>query len=103
VGARFQSLDRKSPSESLHLAKWEQTYRDAKVTVLEEILDWSRDRPTWQRNALRHLLVNGELSDDDIRALTQICKGAHGPAESRLTDGSQPPKAELIAQRQISR
>jgi hypothetical protein len=53
------------------------------VTVLEELLEWSQDRPDWQRDALRRLVMNGELSDDDIRALTDICKGAHGLAEQR--------------------
>jgi hypothetical protein len=62
-----------------------QTYRDSKVTVLEEILDWSHDRPTWQRDALRRLVLNGDLSDDDIRTLTQICKSAHGLTESQNT------------------
>ena len=51
------------------------------MSVLEEILEWSRDRPAWQRDALRRLVTNGELSDDDIRALTHMCKGAHGLAE----------------------
>lgn len=51
------------------------------MTVLKEILEWSYDRPTWQRDALRRLLVNGELSDDDIGALTDICKSAYGLAE----------------------
>ena len=56
---------------------------DAKVTVLQEILEWSQDRPAWQRDALRRLVLNGELSDDDIRALTDICKSAHGLAEQQ--------------------
>jgi hypothetical protein len=51
------------------------------VTVLQEILEWSKDRPQWQRDALRRLVTDGELSDDDIRALTEICKSAHGLAE----------------------
>ncbi len=55
----------------------------AKVTVLEEILEWSQDRPVWQRDALRRLVLKGELSDDDIRALTDICKSAHGLAEQQ--------------------
>lgn len=50
----------------------------AKVTVLEELLEWSRDRPHWQRDALRRLIVNGELSEDDIRVLTDICKSMQG-------------------------
>ena len=51
------------------------------VKVLQEILTWSADRPTWQRDALRRLVVNGELSDGDLRAATEICKGDHGLAE----------------------
>ncbi len=38
------------------------------MTVLQELLEWSQDRPTWQRDALRRLVLHGELSDDDIRA-----------------------------------
>lgn len=39
------------------------------MTVLQEILEWSQDRPAWQRDALRRLVLYGELSDDDLRAL----------------------------------
>ena len=51
------------------------------MTVLTEILGWSFDRPTWQRDALRRLITGGELSDDDIDTLTDICKSGHGLAE----------------------
>ena len=54
-------------------------------SVLEEILDWSTDRPSWQRDALRRLVMNGELTQEDIDALTAICKGEHG-----LTEKTQP-------------
>ena len=71
---------------------------DAKVTVLQELLEWSQDRPTWQRDALRRLVLHGELSDDDIRALTDICKSAHGLAEQQdivpLTKEHVPDKTE---------
>lgn len=50
------------------------------MTVLQEILEWSTDRPAWQRDALRRLVLSGDLSDDDIRALTDMCKSAHGLA-----------------------
>lgn len=53
------------------------------MNVLEEILKWSQERPLWQRDALRRLVQNGELSDDDLRALTEICKSAHGLAEEQ--------------------
>ena len=51
------------------------------MTVLDELVEWSQDRPAWQRDALRRLVLNGDLSDDDIRTLTDICKSAHGLAE----------------------
>ncbi len=53
------------------------------MTVLEELLKWSQDRPAWQRDALRRLVLNGDLSDDDIRALTDLCKSAQGLAEQQ--------------------
>lgn len=52
--------------------------KEVKMSVLQEILTWSADRPIWQRDALRRLVVNGALTDDDIIELTEICKGAHG-------------------------
>jgi DNA repair ATPase RecN len=51
------------------------------VKVLQEILIWSAERPTWQRDALRRLVLNGDLSDDDSRELTEVCKGDHGLIE----------------------
>ena len=51
------------------------------MNVLQEIHTWSKDRPSWQRDALRRLIVNGELTDQDIRELADICKGDYGLAE----------------------
>jgi energy-coupling factor transporter ATP-binding protein EcfA2 len=51
------------------------------TSVLQEILAWSADRPTWQRDALRRLVLNGELHSEDIDDLTAICKGEHGLTE----------------------
>jgi hypothetical protein len=53
------------------------------VNVLHEILAWSHDRPAWQREALRRLVLNQELADEDISALTEICKSGNGLAEQR--------------------
>ena len=55
------------------------------VTVLREILEWSRGkgRPDWQRDALRRLVVVGELSDEDLQSLAEICKAGYGLAEPR--------------------
>lgn len=62
-----------------------QTEADA----LRAILDWSKDRPVWQRDALRRLLENGELTDTDISSLTDLCKDA--------SKTSQPLKEEHIS------
>ncbi|ACD89227.1 conserved hypothetical protein [Chlorobium limicola DSM 245] len=56
------------------------------MNVLQEILEWSFGRPIWQRDALRRLVMNGELSDEDIISLTEICKSAHGLAEPQEHD-----------------
>jgi len=48
------------------------------MDVLKEILNWSQERPAWQRDALRRLVVVGDLLDKDIDELTEICKSAHG-------------------------
>ena len=55
------------------------------ANVLQEILTWSADRPTWQRDALRRLVLSGDLSAEDIDDLTTICKGEHGLAEKAAT------------------
>jgi energy-coupling factor transporter ATP-binding protein EcfA2 len=71
------------------------------LTVLQAILEWSYDRPTWQRDPLRRLVLNGELSDDDIDALADICKSAYGLAEqpdiAPLAKDHVPVKAALGA------
>ncbi|MCY4589919.1 MAG: AAA family ATPase [Alphaproteobacteria bacterium] len=51
------------------------------MTVLHEIVDWSKDRYPWQRDALRRLAVSGRLSDEDVQELAEICKAGHGLAE----------------------
>ena len=53
------------------------------MDVLAEILTWSKDRPDWQRDALRRLVLTGELDEADIDSLTEICKSAHGLADEQ--------------------
>jgi len=66
------------------------------TAVLQEILAWSADRPSWQRDALRRLVVNGELTNEDVDALTTICKGDHGLAEKI---GAEPLAKEHVPER----
>ena len=51
-------------------------------TVLEIILDWSADRPAWQRDALRRIVQAQKLTDGDIAELVALCK------RGRTTDPS---------------
>ena len=52
------------------------------MDVLGEILEWSADRPPWQRDALRRLVLKDNLDDADLTELTELCKGSHGLSES---------------------
>src|SRR5882762_2638724 len=50
------------------------------MSVLKEILNWTKTAPAWQRDALRRLLLQGNLSEADFVELTKLCKAAHGLA-----------------------
>ena len=54
-------------------------------TVLEIILDWSKDRPAWQRDALRRIVQAQKLIEVDVEELSALCKRGR-------TD--KPPEAE---------
>jgi energy-coupling factor transporter ATP-binding protein EcfA2 len=47
-------------------------------TVLEAILEWSSDRPAWQRDALRRIIAKGKLDSEDISQLVELCKIGRG-------------------------
>lgn len=50
---------------------------------MSRVVQWSKERRAWQRDALRRIVISGELSDDDIDALAELCKSRHGLAEPR--------------------
>jgi len=56
----------------------EYTFFNVKMEVLKEILNWSENRPAWQREALRRLILKGNLDQEDIDDLLNHCKAAHG-------------------------
>jgi energy-coupling factor transporter ATP-binding protein EcfA2 len=47
-------------------------------SVLEIIFDWSKQRPLWQRDALRRIILGGTLNDADIAELVILCKKEKG-------------------------
>lgn len=51
-------------------------------SVVAEILEWSQDRPAWQRDALRRLFSGG-VGPADVAELTNLCKAARGLVESK--------------------
>lgn len=65
--------------------------------ALADILEWSRDRPVWQRDALRRLMTADELSDADILELTALCADPTQPhralsdADLAAPGGGSPP------------
>ncbi len=77
-----------------------QTEADA----LKDILQWSENRPAWQRDALRRLVVHGELTDDNINELTALCKDNSLASESLAQEhlGGQTTAAPTVALKKLS-
>ena len=53
----------------------------SRTRLTDEILKWSTNILDWQRDALRRLVVAGDLDDKDVAELTEICKASHGLSE----------------------
>lgn len=66
----------------------------SEAAALSDILDWSSKRPIWQRDALRRLVVNGELNENDIEALHVLCLDEDAPFDP-LSPGHIAPVAEI--------
>jgi hypothetical protein len=48
------------------------------MSVLKEILEWSKLLPAWQSDAIRRLFAGAELSADDLDDLYALLKDEHG-------------------------
>jgi energy-coupling factor transporter ATP-binding protein EcfA2 len=48
------------------------------MSVLQEVLSWSKTLPNWQSDAVRRLLAQGDLTNQDIDGLYALLKVAHG-------------------------
>ncbi len=53
-------------------------------TVLETILEWSLGRPLWQRDALRRIIAQGRVTQEDVAQLVELCKVGHGASAGQL-------------------
>jgi ABC-type transport system involved in cytochrome c biogenesis ATPase subunit len=52
-----------------------------RIDVYQEILHWSTERPPWQKDALRRIVVNGSLNNSDLVDLDYLCCVAHDAVE----------------------
>lgn len=53
------------------------------MSVIQAILNWSEElQLPWVRDALRRIVTQPQLSDDDVEELTHLCKRPHGLSES---------------------
>jgi energy-coupling factor transporter ATP-binding protein EcfA2 len=57
------------------------TYSLAKMSILPQIIEWSRERPRWQQDALRRLAEQPHLTETDLAELVSLCRAEHGIAE----------------------
>lgn len=55
------------------------------ASVFEMIHSWSLQRPSWQRDALRRIVVKGTLDQDDHFELVSLCKKGCGAPDVELT------------------
>ena len=53
-------------------------------TVLNTILKWSQNRPLWQRDVLRRIVLNGYPDEDALREILVLCKKEHGDSSVTL-------------------
>lgn len=67
------------------------------MSVLKQILDWSVNRPSWQRDALRRLVQNGQLADADFEELGLMLQSAKGITVASSTPVAQPLDASHLA------
>ncbi|HEV2223866.1 MAG TPA: AAA family ATPase [Candidatus Acidoferrales bacterium] len=62
--------------------------------ILDEILEWSKERPGWQRDALRRIFATPGITTKDLTDLVDLCKTARGLSEPRKP---QPLTSEHLA------
>lgn len=75
------------------------------VSALHEILKWSGDRPVWQQDALRRIVVQDKISETDLAQLERLCRAQHGadvttaPAlkVNPLADDHLPPAPDAVS------
>lgn len=54
--------------------------------IHSKVLEWSQALPDWQRDGLRRIIENGNLTTTDIDELTAACRASHGLVEDSAPD-----------------
>ena len=49
------------------------------MPILEGLIEWSKERPAWQQDAIRRIF-HGKVSEEDTREILQLLKHSHGLA-----------------------
>lgn len=68
----------------------------APVSALQEILQWSLNRQPWQRDALRRIITQGDVTDSDIAELLACCLSENECGDDGLVQKSRPLDASHI-------
>jgi len=76
-----------------------ETANAAPAGTLAAILTWSADRPAWQQDALRRIVICGGVTGADIDELEQLCRSAHGV----VSNGAKAPVASPLASSHIGK
>lgn len=63
------------------------------VSALHEILKWSAERPHWQRDALRRVIVQETIEDSDVEHFDRLCRAQY----KMLEDGQDPPLCDPLS------
>ena len=69
------------------------------MSVLSDILDWSINRPMWQRAALRRLPVNGRIPQRDVEDLVENRARRLNPEGETEAELKKQPLTNLYSQR----
>jgi len=67
------------------------------MAVLTDLLEWSAGRPAWQRDALRRIITQENLAEEDVAELLAICLADHGMSDPEIpVPAPQPLAAEHL-------
>ncbi len=73
----------------------------ANTGIFTQLVEWSKDRPAWQRDALRRIVTQNNLVPKDLDELLKICKGAHGLADPQKSAPLEKAHVSITSQQTV--